>query len=89
MRSEALVSVSAPELTSAGDAFEIANTPIDNLDGFGALVSVPGQLYVAWNPNLPDCEVCELAAQLTTGPATYYTEWNLADSCTPVPDSCP
>jgi len=46
-------------------------------------------LNVEFNPLLPDCEVCELLDQLTSGPASITVGDNLDDACTPVPTGCP
>jgi hypothetical protein len=50
---------------------------------------VGGPLLIDNNPALPDCEVCDLDDQLTSGPTSFDVFDNLDDSCTPVPDNCP
>jgi len=41
------------------------------------------------NDILPDCEVCEVLDQITSGPVSIDVHSNFDDLCTPVPDSCP
>jgi hypothetical protein len=38
---------------------------------------------------LPDCQICALLDQLTSGPWSINVVGNLDDSCTPVPGNCP
>ena len=38
--------------------------------------------------SLPDCEVCDLLDQITSGPTSTYVLGNLDDTCTPVPANC-
>jgi hypothetical protein len=65
-----------------------ANDSLANLDGLTSLTSVSMDVMIGSNPNLPDCEVCDLIDQLTTY-SSISVENNLDDSCTPVPDNCP
>ena len=79
-------------VTSVGVDLEIAgNHVLTELDGLSALTSVGDNLWIDQNSVLPDCEVCELLDQLTTGPSPseMCVEDNLADTCTPVPANCP
>ncbi len=76
-------------ITSVGGDLIIWDTTLTNLDGFGGITSVGGYLDVLENSTLPDCEVCELLDQLTSGPTSIYVGGNINDSCTPVPASCP
>jgi hypothetical protein len=65
------------------------NVTLANLDGLSNLTSVVGAFYDYGNSAQPDCEVCELLDQLTAAPASIDVHDNLADTCTPVPASCP
>jgi hypothetical protein len=38
---------------------------------------------------LPDCEACELLAQITNEPTQIVIYSNLDDACTPAPENCP
>ena len=51
--------------------------------------SIGWYLSILDNDALPDCEVCALLDQITSGPIEIDVKNNLDDSCTPVPDSCP
>ena len=58
-------------LTELGGALHIEyNLALTNLDGPSALTSVGDYFSVFFNDVLPDCEVCELLDQLTTGPTS-------------------
>jgi len=50
---------------------------------------VDSELEIFNNIDLPDCEVCNLLDQLTSGPTDIDVYDNLDDACTPVPWSCP
>jgi hypothetical protein len=77
-------------LASAGDLLHLqGNDVLDNLDGLSALTTVGGAFSVYFHLVLPDCEVCELLDQLTTGPTSILVWDNLDDTCTPVPENCP
>ena len=79
-------------LTSVGVDLEIfGNHVLTSLDGLSALTSVGDNLWIDQNSVLPDCEVCDLLDQLTTGPSPseMCVADNLDDSCTPVPANCP
>ena len=65
------------------------NDALTNLDGLSALTSVGRDLNIFDNAALPDCEVCDLLDQLTSGPTSIDVHDNLDDSCTPVPANCP
>jgi hypothetical protein len=66
------------------------NAALTNLNGLAALTTVGGWvLWINYNDSLPDCEVCELLAQLSSIPSSLNVQNNLDDTCTPVPDSCP
>ena len=53
-----------------------------------SLTKVGEEFWVYENWMLPDCDVCSVLDQLTTGPTTIDVHDNLDDSCTPVPDNC-
>ncbi len=65
------------------------NSQITNLDGFVNLLSVSENFQIKQNPQIPDCEVCELLAQLDEEPYEITVHSNLDDTCSPVPDNCP
>jgi len=71
------------------------NATLTNLDGLSGLTyigegtSASKGLDVRGNPALPDCEICDLLEQLTTGDVMVDVGDNLDDTCTPVPDGCP
>ncbi len=75
-------------ITSVDGDLTIWETSLTNLDGLGGITSVGGYLNVGTN-DFPDCAVCELLDQLTSGPFSINVGVNLNDSCTPVPASCP
>jgi hypothetical protein len=66
-----------------------SNASLDNLDGLGNLIQLNGDLLIYDNPDLPECEACDLLDQLTLGPSSTDVYDNLSDTCTPVPDNCP
>ena len=77
-------------LTTVSGNLEIRdNTNLVSLDGLSALTSVDCELEIYENTNLPDCEVCDVLDQITSGPTTIDVHSNLADTCTPVPGNCP
>ena len=53
------------------------------------MYSVNVAFYNYGNSAQPDCEVCELLDQITTGPTTINVYDNLDDTCTPVSGNCP
>jgi hypothetical protein len=65
------------------------NNALVSLTGMEALTSVGDNLGFLGNSNLPDCEICDLIGQITSGPASISVNSNLADTCTPVPANCP
>ena len=69
-----------------------ALTNLDGLSGITAITSgtiMEPYSRVCDNAVLPDCEVCELMDQLTSGTELLEIYGNLDDTCTPVPDNCP
>ncbi len=77
-------------LTSVGELDIGYNGALTNLDGLSNITgSVGGDLAITGNATLPDCEVCGLLGQLTSGPTSMDVHDNLADTCTPVPANCP
>ena len=77
-------------ITSVSDSIRIrCNDVLTNLDGLSGLTSVNYWLMIDSNSTLPDCEVCDLLDHLTNSPNDIDVHDNLADSCTPVPASCP
>jgi hypothetical protein len=60
-----------------------------DIDGLSGITSIEGDLEIRDNDILPDCEACDLIEQLTSGPASIDVQYNLDDSCTPVPGNCP
>ena len=70
--------------------FILWNDGLTSLDGLSGITVVDGDMWICGNDVLPDCEVCDLLDQLTSGPAWLDdVTGNLDDTCTPVPDNCP
>ena len=65
------------------------NNSLANIEGLSALTTVGEYIDFYGNIAIPDCEVCDLLDQITSGPSYIDVENNLNDSCTPVPGSCP
>ncbi len=69
------------------DVLNTGNPVLENLDGLSGLKRVGGTINIFQNANLPDCELCRLADNITNGHRlmTGYGE-NLSDECT---ETCP
>ena len=77
-------------ITSVGIYLAICgNTNLTNLDGLSALTMLGFEFWIYDNDILPDCEVCDLLDQLTSGPTSISVHNNMDDTCTPVPSNCP
>ena len=77
-------------ITSVGWSLWIqSNAVLTSLNGLSALTSVGDAFEFYLNDILPDCEVCELLDQITSGPLSIDVHDNLDDTCTPVPAGCP
>lgn len=75
-------------LSTIGLYLEITNNDtLANLDGLSGLTSIGESIMVIQNSILPDCEVCDLQAQLIDPPSADASD-NLDDSCTPIVDYC-
>ena len=73
-------------LTSVGSLYLYMNSGLSSLDGLDSLASVGevdglADLQVRSNENLPQCEVCELVAQLTQFSGDFSAVNNLEDEC--------
>jgi hypothetical protein len=72
-------------LASVGDLDVMGNRALKSIDGLGALSSIGGDLTVRDNPQLPQCEACELLGQLVEPPGSFVASDNQPDTCS---DTC-
>jgi hypothetical protein len=81
-----MTSLDLPNLVSIGEGLGIINNDsLADLDGFGALATVGGDLQIGNNASLPQCKACDLLEQLVDFTGMFVSSGNQADDCT---DDC-
>jgi hypothetical protein len=80
-----LVGISLPALDSVGSYLSVSSNPdLVSLE-MSALTTVGGSLRIAENPNLPQCEACEILEQLGSFTGELSFHGNKPDECS---DDC-